>query len=80
MTVKLLTEHHLEFLSFKGGIHRLVRDYTCQNAAWLQITCCGLILYQCNSLAVVHSEAVILNMIKCLLLQPLCLIFDSDPF
>ena len=34
MTVKLLTEQHLEFLSLKGG-------YTCQNATLLEITCHG---------------------------------------
>ena len=32
MIVKLLTEYHLEFLSFKGGC-------TCQNATLLEITC-----------------------------------------
>ena len=33
MLVKLLTEHHLEFLSLKGGC-----GYTCQNATLLEIT------------------------------------------
>ena len=30
MSVKLLTEHHLKFLSLKGRLQRLVRVYTCQ--------------------------------------------------
>ena len=34
MNVMLLTEHHLEFLSLKGGC-------TCQNATLLEITCHG---------------------------------------
>ena len=37
MIVKLLTEHHLEFLSLKGGC----RGYTCQNTTLLEITCTG---------------------------------------
>ena len=36
MSVKLLTEHHLEILCLKGG-----RVYTCQNATLLEITCYG---------------------------------------
>ena len=36
MTVKLLTEHHLEVLSLKRGC-----VYTCQNATLLEITCHG---------------------------------------
>ena len=36
MTVKLLTEHHLEFLSLKGV-------YTCQNPTLFEITCRGSI-------------------------------------
>ena len=32
MSVKLLSEHRLEFLSLKG-------DYTCQNAILVEITC-----------------------------------------
>ena len=34
LSVKLLSEHYLEFLSLKGG-------YTCQNATLLEITCHG---------------------------------------
>ena len=40
MIVKLLTEHHLEFLSLKGGC-RGSSEYTCQNATLLEITCHG---------------------------------------
>ena len=45
MIVKLLTEHHYEFLSLKGGcrgkrrLQRLVRIYTCQNVKLLEISC-----------------------------------------
>ena len=38
MTVKLLTEHHLVFLSLRR-LHRLVSVYTYQNATLLEITC-----------------------------------------
>ena len=42
MIVKLLTEHHLECLSLKGGCRgRLVRVYTCQNATLLETSCTG---------------------------------------
>ena len=44
MIVKLLTKHHLEFLSLyiiKRRLQRLVRLYTCQNATLLEITCHG---------------------------------------
>ena len=34
MSVKLLTEHHLEFISLTGGC-----TYSCQNATLLEITC-----------------------------------------
>ena len=36
MTINLLTEQHLEFLSL---LHRLICVYTCQNATLLEITC-----------------------------------------
>ena len=39
MSVKLLTEDYLEFLSLKRGCR--VRVYTCQNAELLEITCHG---------------------------------------
>ena len=40
MSVKLLTEHHLEFLSFQGGCNGSFesRLYTCQNTTLLEIT------------------------------------------
>ena len=42
MTVKLLTENHLEFLSLKGGCTgSFVWVYTCQNATLLEIICQG---------------------------------------
>ena len=43
MSVKLLTEHNLEFSKLKRGLHRLVWVYTCQNATLLEITCGGSI-------------------------------------
>ena len=42
MIAKLLTEHHLEFLSFKGGCTGSSVPNTCQNATLLEITCHGL--------------------------------------
>ena len=40
MSVKLLTEHHLEFLSFKGCC-TVSSEATRQNATLLEITCHG---------------------------------------
>ena len=40
----LLTEHHLEFLSLKRRLQRLVRVYTCQNVKLLEISCLGSII------------------------------------
>ena len=45
MIVRLLTEHHLEFLSFKGRLQRLVRVYICQNVKLLEIPCTGSRLF-----------------------------------
>ena len=42
MIVKLLTEHHLEFLSLKGGCRGL-SESTPQNATLLEIPCHGSI-------------------------------------
>ena len=39
MTVKLLTEHHLEFLSLGGCTGP--SESTCQNATLFEITCRG---------------------------------------
>ena len=41
MIVKLLTEHHLEFLSLKRRLQMLVRVYRCRNATLLEIPCHG---------------------------------------
>ena len=41
LSVKLLTKQHLEFLSLKRSLHRLIRIYTCKNAKLLEITCHG---------------------------------------
>ena len=38
MSVKLLTEHHFEFLSLKGGYTGWSESNTCQNATLLEIT------------------------------------------
>ena len=38
MNIKLLTEHHLEFLSLKGGCTGLSESNFCQNATLLEIT------------------------------------------
>ena len=51
MIVKLQTEHHMEFLSLKGGLHRLVYAYICQNATLLEITCHGSNIYMSMVLA-----------------------------
>ena len=42
MIVKLLTEHHLEFLSLQGGCRGV---YTCQNITLLEITHYGSLLF-----------------------------------
>ena len=50
MIVKLLTEHHLEFLSLKGGCRGSSESYTCQKVKLLEISCHGLIIihaFQC---------------------------------
>ena len=39
MTVKLLTEHHWEFLSLKGGCTGSSESYNCQNATLLEMLC-----------------------------------------
>ena len=42
ITIKLLTEHHLEFLSLKGGYTGSSESInSCQNATFLEITCHG---------------------------------------
>ena len=44
MTVKLLTEKHLEFLSLLGGDTGLSKVYSCQNTTLLEITCHGSLI------------------------------------
>ena len=41
MTVKLLTENHLEFLSLKGGCTGSSESTQCQNVKLLEISCTG---------------------------------------
>ena len=59
MIIKLLTEHHLAFLSFKGRLQRLFRVYTCQNATLLEISCTGSILYK--GLVIMITTARMIN-------------------
>ena len=44
MSVKLLTEHYLEFLSLIGGYTGWSESTLCQNATLLEITCHGSII------------------------------------
>ena len=44
MRVKLLTEHHLEFLSLKGGCTGLCESTLVKNATLLEIPCRGSII------------------------------------
>ena len=48
MSVKLLTAHHLECLSLKGG-YTGVYESTRQNATLLEITCRGSIMITLNA-------------------------------
>ena len=41
MALKLLTEHHLEFLSLKGGCTGSSESTHAKNATLLEITCHG---------------------------------------
>ena len=41
MNIKLLTEHHLEFISLKEGCTGLSESTLVQNATLLEITCHG---------------------------------------
>ena len=41
MIVKLLTEHHLEFLSFKGGCTGSSEPTLVKMSSFLEISCCG---------------------------------------
>ena len=59
MSVKLLTEHHLDFLSLKGRLHRLVSVYICQNTNLLEITCRvsnnSVLLQSCSAILISQS-------------------------
>ena len=55
MTVKLLTEHHLEFLSLKGAA-RARLSLPCESATLLEITCRGSYGFFCT---VTYMEDVI---------------------
>ena len=56
MNIKLLTEHHLECQSLKGG-------YTCQNAALLEITCRGSIMSFRKALKRFAFQDIILTLV-----------------
>ena len=49
MIVKLLTEHHLEFLSLKGGCRGLSESTRFKNATLLEISCTGSFYYGLRS-------------------------------
>ena len=51
MIVKLLTEHHFEFLSLTGGCRGSSEAYSCQKATLLEILCTGS-----NSVKIVHHD------------------------
>ena len=76
MIVKLLTEHHLEFLSLKGGCRGQLD--TCQNATLLEISCTGSINFsfvQINTSFAIseargyHQETPVVLLDKMLLLE-----------
>ena len=50
MTVKLLTEHHLEFLSLKEGCTCSSESTQCQTATLLEIKCRGSNIKACRNL------------------------------
>ena len=53
MSVKLLTEHHFEFLSLKGGCTGL-SEYSCQNATLMEITCRASFMHSTASLLCIY--------------------------
>ena len=58
MIVKLLTEHHLEFISLKGGCTGSSEfTLTCQNTTLLEITCHSSLIW------VKEKEQTILKMV-----------------
>ena len=62
MSVKLLTEHNLEFLSLKGGYTRLSEFTLVKKATLLEIMCLGSIIlnlfYRCNSFSLDSGTGV----------------------
>ena len=46
MSVKLLTEHHLEYLSLKGDCRGSFESTLCQNVKLLEISCRGSYMRQ----------------------------------
>ena len=56
MNVKLLTEHHLEFLGFAGGCTGSYESVHVKIAILLEITCRGSILLPCFLLSLQHIE------------------------
>ena len=67
MSVKLLTEHHFEFLSLKGGCRGLSESTHVKMAHCFEISCTGSF-----TISAVRSKAVVLLLLTfCLLLLPL---------
>ena len=58
MTVKLLTEHHLEFLSLTGGCTGSSDFHSCQNTRLLEITCRSQCTLTCNSFSGVCTSGL----------------------
>ena len=54
MSVKLLTDHHLEFLSLKGG--STGSSESCQNATLLEITCRGSLEFWLEPLLPIYKK------------------------
>ena len=71
MTIKLLTEHHLEFLSLKGGCTGS-SEFT--HVKMLEITCCGsyglahkiLVLIAYVQMPLIKTHAEISSKASCL--------------
>ena len=56
LSVKLLAEHRLEFVSLKGAAQARLSLYTRQNATLLEITCRGSIYEPMRTIRWVHSN------------------------
>ena len=69
MSVKLLTEHHFEFLSIKGGCTGLWESYTCQHATLLEISYISGLIFRHDC-----SKAVLLLWIFYVFFSVLCLL------